>query len=176
MPRGRRTDIFATLRSQASKALQQLERQIEEARSDLSKMIEQAENWRSLLGGAFRSARRGRPPGSGRGGRRAAGGGGRVSWDEVLASVPQRFGVEDIMKHPGAASKGRPQVYPALTRWETAGRVRRVSKGVYEKVAGGGSSGRGRRGGGAGKKARRRGRPAAAKGGRGRKKAAAEAS
>ena len=40
------------------------------------------------------------------------------------------------MKHPGAAAKGRAQVYPALNRWETTKRVRRVGKGVYEKAGG----------------------------------------
>ncbi|HZR81154.1 MAG TPA: hypothetical protein VFD92_08650 [Candidatus Binatia bacterium] len=134
-------------------------------------MIEQANNWRGLLGGGGsgrrgRRAAGGRPAGSQRGpGRRA--GGRRVNWDEVLSSVPQRFGVEDIMKHPGAASKGRAQVYPALTRWETAGRIRRISKGVYEK-GGSGGGGRGARGArSTGKRAGRRGRrPAPKKGGR----------
>lgn len=38
------------------------------------------------------------------------------------------------MKHPGAASKGRAQAYPALNRWEATKRIKRVSKGVYEKA------------------------------------------
>jgi hypothetical protein len=61
-----------------------------------------------------------------------------VSWEEVLSSVPQRFGVEDVMKHPGAAAKGRAQVYPALNRWEATKRIKRVGKGVYEKAGGAG--------------------------------------
>jgi hypothetical protein len=40
------------------------------------------------------------------------------------------------MKHPGAAAKGRGQVYPALNRWEATKRIRRVDKGVYEKAGG----------------------------------------
>lgn len=56
-----------------------------------------------------------------------------MNWDEVLGSLPNRFAVDDVLKHPGAAAKGRNQVYPALTRWEAAKRIRRVSKGVYEK-------------------------------------------
>jgi hypothetical protein len=68
--------------------------------------------------------------------RRPRAGGKRVKWDEVLAFVPRRFGVQDVMKHPGAAAKGRAQVYPALNRWESTKRVRRVGKGVYEKLGG----------------------------------------
>ncbi len=49
---------------------------------------------------------------------------------------PKRFGVADIMKHRGAASKGRAQIYPALARWVAAKTVRSVPKGVYEKVPG----------------------------------------
>lgn len=57
----------------------------------------------------------------------------------MLAWVPKQFGVQDVMKHPGAASRGHAQVYPALNRWEATKRVKRVGKGLYEK-AGGGSS------------------------------------
>lgn len=58
----------------------------------------------------------------------------RVDWDAVLKQVPNRFGVEQIMKIKSAASKGRAQVYPALNRWESTGRIKRVEKGVYVKV------------------------------------------
>jgi len=60
-----------------------------------------------------------------------------VNWDEVLASVPKRFTVGDVMKHPGARARGRAQIYPALTRWEEAKKVRRVAQGQYERTSGG---------------------------------------
>lgn len=58
----------------------------------------------------------------------------RVKWDEVLALLPRRFNVADVMKHPGPQSKGVAQVYPALNRWETAKLVKRIGKGRYEKL------------------------------------------
>lgn len=136
MPRGQKADIFGTIRAQAAKVLQQLESQIESLESELAELRGQLHQWRQLAGGKVRtmvSAGRG---GRVKGVRRPRAGGKRVKWDEVLAFVPRRFGVQDVMKHPGAAAKGRAQVYPALNRWESTKRVRRVGKGVYEKLGG----------------------------------------
>ena len=136
MPRGRRPDIFSAVRAQAARALKLLQGEIEKRQADLAHMIAQAESWRGLLGGGPMRRGPGRPAAAGRkpGPRR---GGKRVSWDEVLASVPKVFGIADVMKHPGAASKGRAQIYPAFTRWESSGRIKRVAKGRYEKVGDG---------------------------------------
>jgi hypothetical protein len=138
MPRGPKPDFFGTIRAQAAKVLQQLERQIHALEDELSQLREQFETWRALAGGGRVAA--GRRPGRHArrpaGTRRSRSGGKRVKWDEVLAFVPKRFGVQDVMKHPGAAAKGRAQVYPALNRWESTKRIRRVGKGVYEKTGG----------------------------------------
>lgn len=136
MPRGKKADFFGAIRAQAAKVLQQLEGQIRSLESELTELRGQLHQWRQLAGGGGGGARAavtrgpGRPPGS----TGIRSGGKRVKWDEVLSFLPKRFGVEDVMKHPGAAAKGRAQVYPALNRWETTKRVRRVGKGVYEKA------------------------------------------
>jgi len=146
MPRGQKADIFSSLRAQAGKVLKQLEEQIHNLEAEVAHLKDQAETWRRAVGGKIASTlgvKRGpgRPPGRpvGSGGGRKKGP--RVIWDEVLASVPNRFGVLDVMKHPGAAAKGRAQVYPALNRWEATKRIKRVEQGVYEKVGGGASAG-----------------------------------
>ncbi len=132
MPRGKKADFFGAIRAQAAKVLQQLEGQIRSLEQELTELRGQLHQWRQLAGSGARTAAAtrgpGRPPGA------ARSGGKRVKWDEVLSFLPKRFGVEDVMKHPGAAAKGRAQVYPALNRWETTKRVRRVGKGVYEKA------------------------------------------
>jgi hypothetical protein len=155
----------------------QIEGAIARLEGELEDLREQAEVWRKAVSGKATAAL-----GVGRGaGRRGSSAGAtrprgknRVNWDEVLSSVPQRFGVEDVMKHPGAAAKGRAQVYPALNRWEATKRIKRVGKGVYEKAGGAGAT----RGAGAPAKrgpskkravakkpatAKKRGRPAKAK-------------
>lgn len=131
MPRGKKADFFGAIRAQAAKVLQQLEGQIRSLEQELTELRGQLHQWRQLAGSGARTVATrgpGRPPGA------ARSGGKRVKWDEVLSFLPKRFGVEDVMKHPGAAAKGRAQVYPALNRWETTKRVRRVGKGVYEKA------------------------------------------
>ncbi|HEY8515917.1 MAG TPA: hypothetical protein VIS07_10430 [Candidatus Binatia bacterium] len=148
---------MGSVRAQAAKVVQQLERRIEQLQAEIAEMRAQADSWRQVFGGS--APRRGRPPGrtSGRSG------GKRLDWNEVLRFVPKRFGVEDVMKHPGAAAKGRAQVYPALNRWENAKLIRRVGKGVYEKVEEGGEQREPRAKRGAGKKRSVARRPRAGK-------------
>lgn len=173
MARGPKPDFFGTIRAQAAKVLQQLESQIRTLEDELTELRGQLHQWRQLAGGSGRAAvLRGAARVAGAPRRRGGGGGKRVKWDEVLAFLPKRFGVQDVMKHPGAAAKGRAQVYPALNRWESTKRVRRVGKGAYEKLGGEGGAATparatGKRG--AGKK---RG-PRAAKRGKGEAKAEA---
>jgi hypothetical protein len=165
MQRGPKPDIFGTIRAQAAKVLQQLERQIKSLEDELTELRGQLHQWRQLAGGGARSAGAVRRGGRVAGARRSRSGGKRVKWDEVLAFLPRRFGVQDVMKHPGAAAKGRAQVYPALNRWEGTKRVRRVGKGVYEKLGGGTDAPAPAKRGAAGKRAGRkpkRGKAAAA--------------
>jgi len=139
MRRPRKDDIFAPLRRRATAVLNTLASEIAKRESQLHTLRQQADAWRSVLGGgargpvrgisAVRNGRVGRPGPAKRG---AA----RIDWDQVLVSVPKRFGVDDVMKHPGARAKGRPQIYPALTRWEAGKKIRRVGTGQYEKVSG----------------------------------------
>lgn len=139
MPRGKKADFFGAIRAQAAKVLQQLEGQIQALEDELTELRGQLHQWRQLAGSGGRTVAT-RGPGRPRAVAAARSGGKRVKWDEVLAFLPKRFGVEDVMRHPGAAAKGRAQVYPALNRWETTKRVRRVGKGVYEKLGGGDSA------------------------------------
>ncbi|HZT07807.1 MAG TPA: hypothetical protein VFC51_12305 [Chloroflexota bacterium] len=132
MPRGQQTDIMSSFRAQAARAFDLLQREISRREAEIRDMMTQLDGWRAFANGGRRRGRTAaarRSPGRPRGGK-------RVNWDEVLASLPKKFGVEDIMKHPGAAAKGRAQAYPALTRWETSGRIERIDKGRYEKVSG----------------------------------------
>lgn len=143
MPRGRKSDLLGSLRAQAANVMGQIEGAIARLEGELEDLREQAEVWRKAVSGKATTAL-----GVGRGaGRRGSSAGvtrprgkNRVNWDEVLSSVPQRFGVEDVMKHPGAAAKGRAQVYPALNRWEATKRIKRVGKGIYEKAGGAGAA------------------------------------
>lgn len=131
MPRRRRTDLFDTVRAAAGRALDQLGREIAQRQGELDHLLAEAESWRQALSGVAGGATRGGGRRSGtttkRIGRKPTSGK-RVSWDEVLKSVPTTFSVEDVLKHPGAAARGRVQIYPALGRWAQAKRVKEVGK------------------------------------------------
>lgn len=57
-----------------------------------------------------------------------------VSWDSVLAQLPNSFTVKDITKRP--ESKGRLPVYlrKVASKWAKRGKTKRVSPGKYQKV------------------------------------------
>lgn len=149
MPRGRKSDLLASVRAQAANLIGQLESHVRRLEGELEDLREQAEVWRRAVSGkaatALRLGKGGAARSSSAGATRPRGSN-RVNWDDVLSSVPQRFGVEDVMRHPGAAAKGRAQVYPALNRWEATKRVKRVGKGLYEKAAGGAAAAPAKRG------------------------------
>ncbi len=136
MPRGKQ-DLFARVRRQAEKALALLNAEIHRTEVELRKLLQQAQVWREAIGGVGPRTTRGRGRRAAAApatrGRRAAGGK-RVDWDQVLAAVPDKFGVDDILKHPGARAKGRAQAYPALTRWVQAKKIKKIDKGRYQKV------------------------------------------
>jgi hypothetical protein len=139
MPRGRQ-DLFGSVRRQAQRVLAALANEIRKREIDLERLRAQANLWRHAIGGG--GARRGpgrpargmAPARRARGAARRRGGARRVDWTEVLASVPDKFGVADVLKHPGARAKGRPQVYPALSRWMDAKKIKNIGKGKYQKL------------------------------------------
>jgi hypothetical protein len=140
MPRGKQPTFLERFRIQATRALAALTNEIRRREADLQGLQKQAETWRAaILGGGGAAPKRTRAASSRRGTRKKPKGrpakrGSRVSWDAVLASMPAKFGVDDVMKHPGARSKGRAQVYPALTRWVQAKKIRKVGKGRYQRA------------------------------------------
>jgi len=143
MPRPRKNvDIVSTLRGEAARVIAALDAEIESRRKDLAELVAHADAWRATLGGRIRTAlgalggKRAKAPKAARGRGRPRGGK-RVSWDAVLASLPENFTIEDVLKNPDAARKGRAQIYPALNRWEASKAIKRVAKGRYRKAAAG---------------------------------------
>jgi hypothetical protein len=138
MARGRQPNFLERFRVQAARALAALTSEIRRREADLQGLQRQAEAWREAILGRSPSpstkrsgARKQRTGTSAR--RKGAKRGSRVSWDAVLASLPARFGVDDVLKHPGARSKGRAQIYPALTRWIQSKKVKKIGKGRYQR-------------------------------------------
>jgi hypothetical protein len=140
-------DRFAKVRKEARRVLEILQKEIRRAEDDLRRLVEQARIWEQAIGlgqssPAATGPRRGRRPkavaegeaGKPRPARKARAAGPRVDWDEVLRSLPEVFGIDDVLKHPGAAAKGKAQAYPAMTRWQKAGRIEKVERGRFRRV------------------------------------------
>ncbi len=130
-------DPFANVRKQAQRALDAVLTEIRRREAELGRLIAQAEQWSAAITGTKPAAAR-KPPRRKQtktGARKARRTGGkRISWDDVLGGLPAKFAVNDIMKRPGVKARGRAQVYPAITRWMDAKKVKRVGKGKYQKV------------------------------------------
>lgn len=58
----------------------------------------------------------------------------RLNWGAVLHGLPKTFTVDDVVARPGVGTRGRNQVYPALTRWMEGKLAERIGKGRYRKV------------------------------------------
>ncbi|MFM8410812.1 MAG: hypothetical protein ACKOCT_11090 [Alphaproteobacteria bacterium] len=133
------TDIVSTLRGEAARVIEALDGEIAKRRKELAELVAHADAWRATLGGRISAAlgelggKRAKAPRAKKGRPR---GGKRVSWDAVLASLPESFTIEDVLKNPDAARKGRAQIYPALNRWEASKVIKCVAKGRYKRVAG----------------------------------------
>ena len=128
------TDFFGPIRKQAQRALAALTKEIAKREAELAALMNHTELLRSTIAGGGGAGRRGRGrPTGARSLGAISGGGTRLNWDEVLKGLPKTFSVDDVMKQPGVAAKGRAQVYPALDRWMQAKKVKRVGKGEYEK-------------------------------------------
>ena len=141
----KQTDIVSTLRSEAARVIAALDHEIARRRKELAELVAHADAWRATLGGRISAAlgelggKRAKAPRAAKRAKGAKGrprGGKRVSWDAVLASLPESFTIEDVLKNPDAARKGRAQIYPALNRWEASKVIKRVAKGRYKRVAG----------------------------------------
>lgn len=140
-------DRFAKVRKEARRVLEILQKEIRRAEDDLRRLVEQARIWEQAIGlgealPAATGTRRARRPKAAAGGdapaprpaRKSRAAGPRVDWDEVLRSLPEVFGIEDVLKHPGAAAKGKAQAYPAMTRWQKAGRIEKVERGRFRRI------------------------------------------
>lgn len=132
-----KSDPFANVRKQAQRALDAVHAEIRRREADLQKLVAQAEQWQAAITGTKPTPGNGRPrkkattkPASAK----KKSGGKRVSWDGVLKGLPKTFSVDDVMKRPGVKAKGRAQVYPSLTRWMDAKKIKRVGKGKYQKL------------------------------------------
>ncbi len=157
-------DFLTQVREQAERTLAILTSEIRKREAELDKLLEQARLWRDALTSSFtpaimappkkkraaakktakKAAKRktaARKPSAGAkkkkkavATKRRTAAGRRVDWDKILVGLPATFTIDDVMETPGARSKGRNQVYPAINRWVTAKKARKVGTGRYKRL------------------------------------------
>ena len=154
-------DFLTQVREQAERTLAILTSEIRKREAELENLLEQARLWRDALTSSFAPALATSRPKKKKAAkkktsakrkstakkapatkkkakttaRKKSSARGRAEWDAVLAALPATFTVDDVLKQPGARSKGRKQVYPAIGRWVKAKKARKVGKGRYKRVA-----------------------------------------
>ena len=58
-----------------------------------------------------------------------------VDWNSVLKELPVSFTIDDIVKRGAVKTKLRVYVRQVLVRWVNQGKIKRVTRGRYQKAA-----------------------------------------
>jgi hypothetical protein len=56
-----------------------------------------------------------------------------VDWNALLKSLSNTFTLDELAKNKSARGKSRPYLHQVLVRWGKQGKVKRVSRGKYQK-------------------------------------------
>ena len=59
----------------------------------------------------------------------------QINWKEVFGSLPARFTLKMLVRHPIAGQRPKPHLYAILSRWKKEGLLAKDSAGGYRKVA-----------------------------------------
>ena len=119
---------LGVIRREVLKVLRGLKREIARREADLAGVKAEFARGMDLLRGkgkarpapARRRAKRARRP--------------RVNWKAVFASLPARFSLKTLGRHPVAGKRSKPQLYAILSRWKKDGVLARDPDGGYRKV------------------------------------------
>jgi hypothetical protein len=116
------------IRREVLKVLRGLKREIARREADLAAVRAEFARGMDLLRGKGKA----RPAPVRRRGKRA--GRRRVNWKAVFASLPARFNLKMLGRHPVAGKRSKPQLYAILSRWKKEGVLAKVAGGGYRKV------------------------------------------
>lgn len=116
------------IRREVLKVLRGLKREIARREADLAGVKAEFARGMDLLRGKGKA----RPAPARRRGKRARRR--RVNWKAVFASLPARFNLKTLGRHPVAGKRSKPQLYAILSRWKKDGVLVKDSGGGYRKV------------------------------------------
>ncbi len=114
------------IRREVLKVLGGLKREIARRESDLAAVKTELARGMDILRGRAKA----RPAPARRRAKRAR----RVNWKAVFASLPARFTLKTLVRHPAARTRSKPQLYAILSRWKKDRMLAKDSTGGYRKV------------------------------------------
>jgi|GEM_PF-865486 len=118
------------IRREVSKVLRGLKREIARREADLASVKAEFARGMEILQGRAKA----RPAPARRRARRRLRRARRVNWKAVFASLPARFTLKTLGRHPVAGKRSKPQLYAILSRWKKDRLLARDSAGGYRKV------------------------------------------
>lgn len=119
--------LGAVIRREVSKALRRLKGQIARRERELAALKAEYAKGVALLRKRLKAgpaAARRRPR------RRAR----QINWKKVFSSLPARFTMKSLARHPVAGKRPKPHLYAILSRWKKEGVLAKDSSGGYRKV------------------------------------------
>jgi hypothetical protein len=146
MPRMRNIRILETLegklgllRREVQKVMGGLKREIDRREGELAGLKAEYTKGMELIGGKGRSAT---PPAPRRTRRRRAR---PLDWKQVYGSLPARFTLEVLSRHPSAGKRSKAHLYAIISRWKKEKKITKDATGAYRKLEGAPAAKRGRR-------------------------------
>jgi hypothetical protein len=118
------------IRREVSKVLRGLKREIARRESDLAAVKAEFARGMDILRGRAKA----RPAPTRRRARRRPRRARRVNWKAVFASLPARFTLKTLARHPVAGKRSKPQLYAILSRWKKERALAKDTGGGYRKV------------------------------------------
>jgi len=113
---------YESLKNQAQATLQEVQRGIRSAETQLAELRQQEQKLQSFMGMPVKE-------GAPESGPRA-----RIDWGAVLSKLPKQFTAADVRKVRGLAEKKASEIFSAITRWTNTKLVNRKERGIYERV------------------------------------------
>ena len=118
--------MLGGIRQEVMKVLRGLKREITKREEELAGMKAEYAKGEGLLRGQVkpravrirRRARRSR----------------QINWKEVFSSLPARFTIKTLARHPVAGRRPKPHLYAILSRWKKEGVLAKDSAGGYRKA------------------------------------------
>ena len=114
------------IRREVLKVLRGLKREITKRAGELAALKTEYARGADLLRGRAKP----RPAPARRRAKRAR----QVNWKQVLSSLPARFTLKTLARHPVAGRRPKAHLYAILSRWKKEGALAKDSGGGYRKV------------------------------------------